>query len=428
MMALFVAGGLLGALDSSPFRELADGARDTGRFVAEMRQVRPDILEATSDFRSGIVVHDPQRAQEGYTLIQGLLPGGPQVRLIDMDGKEVHRWNIDFFDIWTDPIHVVPQGNLPKSTMHYHTQGFWPLSDGSIVANFAGLGVARLDQCGEPIWSLDRMGHHSVTPTEDGKYWIPGHISVYETPEDLLPTGIDADQIARGLVGTLKNYNNSLMLVDSNGEVEKEFSVLQAMVDAKLEHALYSSLTEVLVDPTHINDIEIVTPALANKIEDVVAGDLLVSVREMHMLAIFDQNDGHLKWYRQGNWVRQHDIDITPDGNIEIFNNRSRAIGNWVNGSQILTYDPTTDGTNILLPIGPEDNFYSWIMGTHQSLDNGNRLIAEALAGRSFEVTPQGDVVWEFRMPYDDETASLFEMVMRVPYDYFESINWTCEE
>lgn len=84
-------------------------------------------------------------------------------------------------------------------------------------------------------------------------------------------------------------------------------------------------------DPTHLNDVELVNEALAEKIGDVRAGDLLVSLRSMDMLAILDQEDGRLKWHKQGPWVHQHDADVMSDGSIEIFNNRKnrRAMGDW---------------------------------------------------------------------------------------------------
>lgn len=426
--AAFLLGGLLSSLDIAPFPTLKKGFKATVALVDELGQDRPSILKPSPYDDTGLTTYEPSRAQPGYTLIQGLLPGGAQIRMIDMDGKEVHRWNLDFFDIWPDPSHVIPAANLPKSSFNYHTQGFWPLRDGSILANIGDLGSVRLDRCSKPIWTVDRMTHHSVTPTAEGKFWIPAHIPVFDTPKDLFPKGYTPERIAKRLEGSLKNYNNSILLVDSNGQIEKEFSVLRAVYDADLEHAIYASLQEIAADPTHVNDIEVVTEAFAQHFEDVNAGDLLVSIREMHMLAVLDQDDGRLKWHRMGPWVRQHDPDIMPDGTVEIFNNRSKAIGDHVEGSQIVSYDPATDETRVLHPAGDKDGFFSWIMGTHQRLDNGNVLITETVAGRIFEATPEGDVVWDYRLAYDNEVASLFEQGMRVPPDYFDDATWSCDD
>ncbi|MBV7378100.1 arylsulfotransferase family protein [Maritimibacter dapengensis] len=427
-VAIFMLGGLMSMFGAAPFPALHKGFVDTVQLVQELRQTRSALLAPSPYEGEGVVTHDPARAQRGLTLIQGIMPGGAQVKMIDMDGAEIHRWEIDYFDVYDAPTHVVPAGNLPKSKYHFHTQGFWPLPDGSLVANIGGVGTVRLDQCSNPVWATEKMAHHSITRTADGTFWVPGDISIYDTPDALLPAGVSRDEIAGMLVGTLKNYNNSLLLLNADGEVEREFSVLQSLMDAGLERELYASQQEILADPTHINDIEVVNAALADKIEGVAEGDLLVSIREMHMLAIFDQFDGHLKWHRQGTWVRQHDPDIMPDGTIEIFNNRARSVGDWVTNSQILSYDPATDETVVLHPQGEEDKFYSSIMGTHQRLENGNVLITETMAGRMFEATPDGAVVWDYRLPYDDEVASAFEAGARVPTDYFDITNWTCKE
>jgi len=220
--------------------------------------------------------------------------------------------------------------------------------------------------------------------------------------------------------GDFHNYNNTVMLVDANGDVLMEHSVLEAVYDAGLEHLIYASQQEKITDPTHINDIDLVNAATAAKIEGVDPGDLMISVRSMNMIAIMDPDTGELKWHEEGPWFRQHDPDMTEDGNIEIFNNRSLKLGGDVRYSQIVSFDPATSETTVLHPKGKEDRFYSRIMGAHQKLENGNRLIVESSLGRVFEVTENGEVVWDYRQPYDDEYASLIAYAKRLPNDYFK--------
>ncbi|WP_397543465.1 arylsulfotransferase family protein [Roseovarius salis] len=427
-VAVFFLGGLLSAFGAAPFPAVKDHAVKAMTLAADIVRSRPGILQPTVYEGEGVVTHEAGVAQDGVTLVQGLLPGGAQIRMVDMEGNEIHRWRVDFFDIWPDPDHVVPAANIPKSRHNYHTQGFWPRADGSVLVNVSDLGAVLLDRCSRPVWTVDRMTHHSVTPAPGGKFWVPSHIPVHDTPAQLFPADTGPEETARQLVGTGKNYNNSVLLVNAKGEVEKEFSVLAAIHDAGLEHALYASRKEVPADPTHLNDIEIVTPALAAKIAAVEPGDILVSLRDMHMLAILDRDDGRLKWHRQGPWVRQHDPDIMPDGTIEIFNNRYRGLDPTVDTSQIVSFDPATGQTDVLHPVGDDDSFYSVIMGAHQRLGNGNVLITESLAGRVFETTPAGRVVWDYRLPYDDEVASLIEVSMRFGPDYFDVKDWTCKE
>lgn len=62
----------------------------------------------------------------------------------------------------------------------------------------------------------------------------------------------------------------------------------------------------------------------------------------------------------------------------------------------------------------------------HQRQPNGNELIAEAHAGRVIEVTPSGEIVWEFINRYDAETVAIVTGATRYPYDYFTVTDWSC--
>ena len=45
-------------------------------------------------------------------------------------------------------------------------------------------------------------------------------------------------------------------------------------------------------------------------------------------------------------------------------------------------------------------DFFNPRIGSAQRLPNGNTLIDEGWFGRFFEVTPEGDTVWEYVNPY----------------------------
>jgi hypothetical protein len=50
--------------------------------------------------------------------------------------------------------------------------------------------------------------------------------------------------------------------------------------------------------------------------------------------------------------------------------------------------------------------FFSPLLSNAQRLPNGNTVINEGLSGRLFEVTPAGDVVWEYVNPYFGPAAA----------------------
>jgi len=170
-ITLFLVGGLFAKKDWPPFESLINGYRATKTLVEEMTRTHPVVLNENVYSGDGVVMHDPQQASKGLTVLQGILPGGAQLRLINMDGKPLHTWPVDFFKIWPKPSHLLKQ-NIPKTPFDYHTMGNMVLPDGSVIVNFVYLGTAKLDKCGKVLWTVDRMTHHFVIPTQDGNYWI----------------------------------------------------------------------------------------------------------------------------------------------------------------------------------------------------------------------------------------------------------------
>ena len=68
--------------------------------------------------------------------------------------------------------------------------------------------------------------------------------------------------------------------------------------------------------------------------------------------------------------------------------------------------------------------FYSPIAGTCQRLANGNTLITQSTGGRVFEVTPDGEIVWDFLSPYRagerDRLVAFLPDMQRVQVDWLE--------
>jgi hypothetical protein len=103
-------------------------------------------------------------------------------------------------------------------------------------------------------------------------------------------------------------------------------------------------------------------------------------------------------------------------GNILVFDNGGLAgFGSLLPGlppywpvalrsySRAVEYDPITfekvwEYTNEVddRANGGDRRFFSWFISSVQRLKNGNTLITEGHDGRVFEVTPDGEIVWEF--------------------------------
>ncbi|HSF17429.1 MAG TPA: aryl-sulfate sulfotransferase [Vicinamibacteria bacterium] len=116
----------------------------------------------------------------------------------------------------------------------------------------------------------------------------------------------------------------------------------------------------------------------------------------------------------------QHDVRWIPDGlpgagRLTIFNNDVPGPGEK-NYSQVVEIAPPVDEEGRYLtsdggPFGPDEpawkyeapdqtSFYSDFISGAQRLPNGNTLICQGRDGRIFEVTPDGEIVWDYWTPY----------------------------
>ena len=423
-VVIFLAGGVFAKKRLQPYPAIEEGLKAAETIYQQEIQRRPDLLQEIVYSGNGVLRYDADRAYRGLTLIQGIFPEGVELRLLDMSGDVIHRWPVSFFDIWPEPAHVPPAAR-PATHLNYHTQGMWLLADGAIVFNVGNLGTVKMDRCGAVLWTVNRLTHHSLTPDGNGSFWIPVRADPRRLSEDLMLEGITEETP----VESLTEYEDRLLRVSADGLIERELSVLRALFDGGFTADLFDSWTIEATDPTHINDIEVVTPELAAKIEGARAGDLLVSIRQMHMLAVFDQDTGGIKWHTTGPWVRQHDPDITDEGIIEVYDNGGEHMNSdQYEGSRIVALDAATGGTETLYPRPGGERFFSRIMGTHQLLPNGNRLITESTAGRIFEVDANGEIVWEHVTQFDDTYSGLIEGAIRYDTDYFSIKDWSCSQ
>jgi len=157
-------------------------------------------------------------------------------------------------------------------------------------------------------------------------------------------------------------------------------------------------------------------------VEDMPAfrrGNVLISMRHTHALAVLDLDAGTVAWAATGMWKLQHDPRVLPNGRILLFDNAGYG---W--SSQVIEVEPRTARIAWTYRGSPAESFFSLFCGAAQSLPNGNTLITESCQGRAFEVTRAGETVWSYRNPEragprGELIAALFE-VERVPAEAVE--------
>ncbi|MCI0554050.1 MAG: arylsulfotransferase family protein, partial [Anaerolineae bacterium] len=184
---------------------------------------------------------------------------------------------------------------------------------------------------------------------------------------------------------------------------------------------------------THLNDVEELSSAMADRFPQFAAGDLLLSMRDLNLIMIIDPLTRTVKWHHTGPWIGQHDPDFEANGKISVFNNNNDGTktGSILGGSNIIEIDPVNGQTTLKYGSRPTQKMFSNFRSKHQNLfdvgGNPSILITESEAGRVLEVNHKGDIVWEFINRYDDNEIAIMNEAIRYPEDYFAVREWTCK-
>ena len=316
--------------------------------------------------------------------------GRPGIRLVDRAGHTLHTWTPDLPALWPH----VGRGEIDPSLRYVH--GTWLFDNGDVLCNIEYLGLLRLNARGDVVWRLDRRTHHALQPTADGEFWV------------CAADRVDRDAAAArfpGLEAPL--WEDKALLVTARGEVRREVSVLQAVFDSSYRSLLWSTQYAARPLPRsdlmHLNDVEPLPADIAAEYPLFRAGDLLVSMRFLNLVAVLGGDDGRVKWAAPAVFLEQHDPDFVGGGWISVYDNRTdwTLDGNRAGGSRLVAIQPHTGAMHPIYPRADahsnhERRFYSLHGGKAQRLANDHWLITEPSAGRVFEIDEHGRTVWEW--------------------------------
>lgn len=341
---------------------------------------------------SSVVRHDRDRAWQGLNLVTS--GHAAEAELLDMDGRVVHRWSRSFHGTWPDWMSAPNENMLFWRKVH-------PLPDGSLIAIFEGLGIVKLDAWSNLLWARPNAAHHDLEVLPDGTMWVLSRrVEMAEELEANNPTLIDY-----------------ALHLDGDGHEIERVSLLTAYVNSPFAMHVVAR-ANAGGDSFHTNALRVMDGTEGPPFN---AGNLLISVRHVDALALVDPKFGRVVWSVKGDWKLQHDARVLPGRRLLLFDNgppqrrASRVLElDANNGQELWRYEGTAD-----------EPFWSATCGTAQRLDNGNTLITESDGGRAFEVTTDGEIVWEYVNPHRPEdkpefVATLFE-VERLPLDFADA-------
>jgi hypothetical protein len=419
----FAYGTVVGVFHVFPYNQL----RFMAGSVLVVREQLPTLTGVSPDEfltparveGEGVTTFVVDRAAPGLTLLSGFFGDDSELRLIELDGTVIQRWPVRFHEIFRDSRHIQPDDDVPATNWNTDIHGAVALPDGSVLFNFEYGGLVKLDRCGEVVWTLPHMTHHSIEIAEDDSYFVNGRRYVEDSAQAISP------------LWRVPYHEDLILHVSSTGQVLDEISVPQLL----LENGLLGLLTAngrfrvwLGGDLLHLNDVEPLSTSMAARFPGFAAGDLLISLRHINLVAVFDPATREMKWHQVGPWIRQHDPDFTSDGRLSIFNNNTDDTdrGTTSGGSSIVEVNPSTGDVRTIYAPDAVGDFFTRVRGKHQRLENGDILMAESLGGRAFEVTPVGEVVWQYINRYDAEHVARINDAIRYPDDYFTVSDWTC--
>jgi hypothetical protein len=342
--------------------------------------------------QSNVIVYNKDLAFGGLNLyISG---HAPEAFLIDMKGKEIHRWAYDFGRVWPD--WYIPQEGLSRTKYWRRVHLF---ENGDLCAIYEGFGLIKIDKNSELLWSYPNESHHDMFVDDQGQIYVL-------TKRNKIIQRIHAEKPV---------IDNFITVLSPKGEPIKRISILEAF-----EKSPYSPLLDRMPesgDILHTNTIEIFDGKLAYKSPLFEKGNVLISILQLDAIAIVDMELERIVWATTGMWRKQHHPTLLANGNMLLFdNNRDKGM------SKVIEFNPFTQEIVWAYKGHASNGFYSAVCGSNQRLPNGNTLITESDGGRAFEVTKDNVIVWEFLNPQragngNELIATLIDMI-RLPFDF----------
>lgn len=328
--------------------------------------------------------------------------------LMDRAGNIRHVWNIGPKLIWEGADHIKGFSRAEN----IYSVGAHPFSNGDLLVAYQGrntypygVGLARFDKDSNLLWRKDNFAHHWFSVDEEGFIYVP----VFTALESPVQLGDSNLQIACP-GGSL--YEDAIAILDPDGNEIKRISILESLVRSDLTGLVFQAvhsdrplpLTYSECDPTHLNDVQVISGAAAATSPHLSAGDLLVSLRSTNTVAAINPESGTVTWSSTGSTVLQHSPRYMDDDSVLIFDNLGGSSAQG--GSRIVKLNMSNGNTRIIIP-RPDDrdseDFFSATAGhIDLSQDRSRALVSLTREGRTLEVDlASGEVLWEFLNIHD---------------------------
>jgi len=386
--AVYTTGLLLVALALSVAgcRKSSPGSASPGDSAANEERLRslPYVgfsSEKVGD-KSGVVHYEKQRAWPGYNLYTSL--NLCRADLVDMEGKAIKSWSNPDCEQWSTA-QLLPNGDVVVAGMR-------AIHNKSSEEYQKAAYLLRMTWDGERVWQVPVSAHHNFNVTPEG------NLAVLTAGWRLIPE-YDANHEVR---------EHGIAIVSPEGKVLQTASLYDLLTSNPGEFTLQKVgktggdgvFGKDDIDLFHSNMIEFMHwPGLVSRSPIYSLENALVTVRHQNTMAIIDWPRKKLIWaWGQGVLSGPHYGHVLENGNILVFDNGLKR--GW---SRVIELDPLAKKIVWEYKAPNPKDFFTVSGGGAERLPNGDTLITNTREGQVFEVTPNGEMVWEFFNPRGDK-------------------------
>ncbi|MGZ3613349.1 MAG: arylsulfotransferase family protein [Syntrophales bacterium] len=357
----------------------------------------------------GLTICKIDRVEPGYILFTPNAPGRGAILIDNLTGNIVREWRLG-----GKPTKLLPSGNI-----FLNEKEFVP----GLAGNYAG-DLTEFDWDGKRIWQwkgeipgrepVTGPIHHDFCRLRDGNTLV-----------------LTVDKVKRPDISDKELMDDIFYEVTPDGKVVWELKMTDLYDQFGFtgeQKRLISNQTGVFGPHWARCNSLVVVPL--NKWFDqgeqrFKPGNLIISSRDLNAICIIDRDSKKIVWklgpdYPDGKVdqiIGQHEPYIIPKGlpgagNMLMIDNGgesgyprkirgySRVIEvNPVNKEIVWKYEAIAWGERV----SQQGHFSSNYVGNAQRLSNGNTFIVEGWPGRLFEVTKEGEIVWEWLSPWVPE-------------------------
>lgn len=422
--------------------------------VDDVLKVKEEIKNYSGEeFYEGLTVwHDqPEKVHDKHILLSVYTKKDTPSILVDSKGNILNKWKFDFEShLDSDEFkkdskfltgEEMPDSNLPFRFTESHMYPNGDLLGIAIITTIFTHGMydygvlVMLDKDSNILWSKYGKYNHEAEMLKDGS------VNVLESKliDDFKGFNYTKEGSEVAFIDTIINT------FERDGTISRKFSVYESFMKSEFRHyinvlSFASKFTthdgKEIYDPFHVNDSFTITKDVGWPFAE--KDDILISLRNQDLVALIRPSEEKVVWARRGPWKSQHNLQVTDDGFIRLFDNDGNFIvytdheENKVvssNRSRVIEYNPVTDDINLIYKDVEDRSLYSSFRSGHFELDGEmGYIIQSGHSGRVIQVDNEGEIIWELRGLSDRDkndlsNYSVMKSMQVYGNDYAEFLN-----